>query len=148
VALSQLRSVSYVMGCQCTRENVTPRVPASSPQFPSTTRSFYTAHCTVPRATTTMTDFNSTDYVTLVSNDGYEFKILRSAACIAGTIKKALDPMCTSSHSTPRLSSTDPTSDSRVPRKHAKPRRFADDQVRSLSHREIVGKEGGRELTS
>jgi hypothetical protein len=95
-----------------------------------------------------MTDFNSTDYVTLVSNDGYEFKILRSAACIAGTIKKALDPMCTSSHSTPRLSSTDPTSDSRVPRKHAKPRRFADDQVRSLSHREIVGKEGGRELTS
>ncbi|KAF2832761.1 POZ domain-containing protein [Ophiobolus disseminans] len=34
-----------------------------------------------------------TDFVTLVSNDGYEFKILRLAACIAGTIKKALDPM-------------------------------------------------------
>ncbi|KAF9741066.1 hypothetical protein PMIN06_008121 [Paraphaeosphaeria minitans] len=30
-------------------------------------------------------------YVTLVSNDGYEFKILRDAACIAGTIKKAFD---------------------------------------------------------
>jgi transcription elongation factor B subunit 1 len=37
-----------------------------------------------------------TEYVTLVSNDGYEFKILRSAACIAGTIKKALDPTCSS----------------------------------------------------
>lgn len=36
------------------------------------------------------------EYVTLVSNDGYEFKILRSAACIAGTIKKALDPSCSS----------------------------------------------------
>jgi transcription elongation factor B subunit 1 len=42
-----------------------------------------------------MADDKSTEYVTLVSNDGYEFKILRSAACIAGTIKKALDPMCT-----------------------------------------------------
>jgi transcription elongation factor B subunit 1 len=42
-----------------------------------------------------MADTKSTDYVTLVSNDGYEFKILRSAACIAGTIKKALDPTCT-----------------------------------------------------
>lgn len=37
-----------------------------------------------------------TEYVTLVSNDGFEFKILRSAACIAGTIKKALDPLCES----------------------------------------------------
>jgi hypothetical protein len=42
-----------------------------------------------------MADVKPTEYVTLVSNDGYEFKILRSAACIAGTIKKALDPMCT-----------------------------------------------------
>jgi transcription elongation factor B subunit 1 len=42
-----------------------------------------------------MADNKMTEYVTLVSNDGYEFKILRSAACIAGTIKKALDPMCT-----------------------------------------------------
>ncbi|CAA9958416.1 hypothetical protein PTNB73_00573 [Pyrenophora teres f. teres] len=40
-----------------------------------------------------MADNNTTEYVTLVSNDGYEFKLLRSAACIAGTIKKALDPM-------------------------------------------------------
>ncbi|KAF2261931.1 POZ domain-containing protein [Lojkania enalia] len=32
------------------------------------------------------------EYVTLVSSDGFEFKVLRSAACIAGTIKKALDP--------------------------------------------------------
>lgn len=42
-----------------------------------------------------MSDEKTTEYVTLVSNDGYEFKILRSAACIAGTIKKALDPLCT-----------------------------------------------------
>lgn len=41
-----------------------------------------------------MADEKPTEYVTLVSNDGYEFKLLRSAACIAGTIKKALDPMC------------------------------------------------------
>lgn len=34
------------------------------------------------------------EYVTLVSNDGYEFKLLRSAACIAGTIKRALNPEC------------------------------------------------------
>ncbi|USP74247.1 Elongin-C [Curvularia clavata] len=40
-----------------------------------------------------MADEKPTEYVTLVSNDGYEFKLLRSAACIAGTIKKALDPM-------------------------------------------------------
>ncbi|PSN73331.1 cytochrome P450 [Corynespora cassiicola Philippines] len=40
-----------------------------------------------------MTDIEPTEYVTLVSNDGYEYKVLRSAACIAGTIKKALDPM-------------------------------------------------------
>ncbi|CAN9161787.1 hypothetical protein CUC08_Gglean007590 [Alternaria sp. MG1] len=40
-----------------------------------------------------MADGKSTKYVTLVSNDGFEFKILRSAACIAGTIKKALDPL-------------------------------------------------------
>lgn len=41
-----------------------------------------------------MADDKTSQYVTLVSNDGYEFKLLRSAACIAGTIKKALDPMC------------------------------------------------------
>jgi transcription elongation factor B subunit 1 len=43
-----------------------------------------------------MSDNKTTEYVTLVSNDGYEFKILRSAACIAGTIKRALDPQCSS----------------------------------------------------
>jgi len=41
-----------------------------------------------------MADNAETEYVTLVSNDDFEFKILRSAACIAGTIKKALDPKC------------------------------------------------------
>ncbi|KAF2869596.1 BTB/POZ protein [Massariosphaeria phaeospora] len=40
-----------------------------------------------------MSETTPSEYVTLVSNDGYEFKILRSAACIAGAIKKALDPL-------------------------------------------------------
>ena len=42
----------------------------------------------------TMNNDKTTDYVTLVSNDGYEFKLLRSAACIAGTIKRAMNPEC------------------------------------------------------
>lgn len=41
-----------------------------------------------------MADEKNTEYVTLVSNDGYEFKLLRSAACIAGTIKRAMNPEC------------------------------------------------------
>lgn len=32
------------------------------------------------------------DFVTLVSNDGFEFKVLRSAACISGAMKRMLDP--------------------------------------------------------
>jgi transcription elongation factor B subunit 1 len=36
-----------------------------------------------------------TAYVTLVSSDGFEFKILRSAACIAPTIKNMLNPAST-----------------------------------------------------
>ena len=31
-------------------------------------------------------------YVTLISNDGFEFIVTRDAACVAGTIKKMLDP--------------------------------------------------------
>ncbi|KAI9821917.1 MAG: Transcription elongation factor B (SIII), polypeptide 1 (15kDa, elongin C) [Pycnora praestabilis] len=31
-------------------------------------------------------------YVTLVSNDGYEFIIRRSAACVSGVIRRMLDP--------------------------------------------------------
>ncbi|EKG19355.1 SKP1 component [Macrophomina phaseolina MS6] len=33
-----------------------------------------------------------TEYVTLVSRDGFEFKVLRSAANISGAIKRMLDP--------------------------------------------------------
>ncbi|KAK7536104.1 BTB/POZ protein [Phyllosticta citribraziliensis] len=33
-----------------------------------------------------------TDYVTLVSRDGFEFNILRSAACVSGAVKRMLDP--------------------------------------------------------
>ncbi|KAF2632132.1 hypothetical protein BU25DRAFT_487687 [Macroventuria anomochaeta] len=39
-----------------------------------------------------MSSEKTSEYVTLVSNDGYEFKLLRSAACIAGTIKRAMNP--------------------------------------------------------
>lgn len=34
----------------------------------------------------------SPTYVTLISSDGFEFIVLREAACVAGTIKKMLDP--------------------------------------------------------
>ncbi|KAI4254409.1 MAG: hypothetical protein L6R42_007201 [Xanthoria sp. 1 TBL-2021] len=30
------------------------------------------------------------EYVTLISNDGFEFVILREAACVAGTIKRMI----------------------------------------------------------
>lgn len=33
-----------------------------------------------------------TEYVTLVSRDGFEFKVLRSAANISGAIRRMLDP--------------------------------------------------------
>ncbi|KAK8219238.1 elongin C [Zalaria obscura] len=32
------------------------------------------------------------EYVTLISNDGFEFKVQRSSACISGAIKRMLDP--------------------------------------------------------
>lgn len=34
----------------------------------------------------------SPDYVTLISNDGFEFKVQRSSACLSGAIKRMLDP--------------------------------------------------------
>lgn len=41
---------------------------------------------------------NPSEYVTLVSNDGFEFVVNRESAYVAGTIKRMLDPT-----STPRL---------------------------------------------
>ena len=38
-------------------------------------------------------DQKLTDYVTLVSCDGFEFQVLRSAACVSGLIKRMLDPV-------------------------------------------------------
>lgn len=71
-----------------------PRLLPSSPLGSQPGSPVY-LHTSTPTAT--MADEKKlSDYVTLVSNDGYEFKILRSAACIAGTIKKALDPTCSS----------------------------------------------------
>ncbi|KAF2765354.1 putative transcriptional elongation regulator Elc1/Elongin C [Teratosphaeria nubilosa] len=34
----------------------------------------------------------TSEYVTLVSNDGFRFIIQRSTACISGTIRRMLDP--------------------------------------------------------
>lgn len=34
------------------------------------------------------------DYVTLISSDGYSFVVQRSSACISGAIKRMLDPSC------------------------------------------------------
>lgn len=36
-----------------------------------------------------------TDYVTLVSSDGFEFVVKRSCATVAGAIKRMLDPSST-----------------------------------------------------
>lgn len=38
----------------------------------------------------------NSDYVTLVSQDGFSFVVQRSAACLSGAIKRMLDPACTS----------------------------------------------------
>lgn len=35
-----------------------------------------------------------TEYVTVVSCDGFEFRILRSAACLSGAMRKAFDTAC------------------------------------------------------
>ena len=34
------------------------------------------------------------EYVTLISSDGYSFIVQRSSACISGAIKRMLDPSC------------------------------------------------------
>ncbi|EEP79795.1 predicted protein [Uncinocarpus reesii 1704] len=38
------------------------------------------------------TDTNLPEFVTLTSNDGFDYVISRSAACISGTIRRMLDP--------------------------------------------------------
>lgn len=40
---------------------------------------------------TTSSVADSTEYVTLVSNDGFEFVIPREAACVSGTIRRMLE---------------------------------------------------------
>jgi len=35
---------------------------------------------------------NESEYVTLVSSDGFEFVVRRSAACVSGFIRRMLDP--------------------------------------------------------
>ncbi|KAJ5313365.1 uncharacterized protein N7443_000249 [Penicillium atrosanguineum] len=39
-----------------------------------------------------MANNTTSDFVTLVSSDGFEFVISRSAACVSGTIRRMLDP--------------------------------------------------------
>jgi hypothetical protein len=36
------------------------------------------------------------EYVTLISSDGFEFVLPRSTACVSGTIRRMLDPSSTS----------------------------------------------------
>jgi hypothetical protein len=45
-----------------------------------------------------MADSTQSEFVTLVSCDGFEFIIPRSAACISGTIRRMLDPASTLSY--------------------------------------------------
>jgi hypothetical protein len=40
------------------------------------------------------------EYVTLISSDGYSFIVQRSSACISGAIKRMLDPSCTRKQTT------------------------------------------------
>lgn len=42
-------------------------------------------------------DANTSEYVTLVSNDGYQFVVKRSAACVSGALRRMLDPKSRSS---------------------------------------------------
>ncbi|KAI4096932.1 MAG: hypothetical protein LQ344_000735 [Seirophora lacunosa] len=44
------------------------------------------------------------EYITMISNDGFEFIIKRDAANVAGTIRKMLDPTSTASYLSPSLS--------------------------------------------
>jgi len=48
-------------------------------------------------------------FVTLVSNDGFEFIVQRSSACISGAIKKMLDPKSNLNHSSSIQIVTDTT---------------------------------------
>ena len=41
------------------------------------------------------------EYVTLISSDGYSFIVQRSSACISGAIKRMLDPSCKLEHTVP-----------------------------------------------
>lgn len=50
---------------------------------------------TLPSTPSTMAESTPSEYVTLVSCDGFEFIIPRSAACISGTIRRMLDPSST-----------------------------------------------------
>lgn len=48
-------------------------------------------------------------YVTLISSDGFEFIVLRDAACVSGAIKRMLDPTseCLLCHLTPTMCDMD-----------------------------------------
>jgi len=48
-----------------------------------------------PRDIIKMAAQKQTDYVTLVSSDGFEFVVKRSCATVAGAIKRMLDPSST-----------------------------------------------------
>jgi hypothetical protein len=53
------------------------------------------SRCDIRPLHITMADPTTSEFVTLVSCDGFEFIIPRSAACISGTIRRMLDPAST-----------------------------------------------------
>ena len=69
------------------RSRIFPRVHQSRCTYPnSPTKS------THPILSIVMAPSEPSHYVTLISNDGFEFIVRRDAACVAGTIRKMLDP--------------------------------------------------------
>ena len=68
--------------------------------LPQTDLSHFTNHPSTKIATHTTNSFatmsSETDYVTLISSDGFSFIVQRSSACLSPAIKRMLDPACTS----------------------------------------------------
>jgi hypothetical protein len=68
---------------------------------------FNNAHPRIIQATMADTEqIDAPDYVTLVSNDGFEFLVQRKSACLSGAIKRMLDPNSEFAFFSPSLLST------------------------------------------
>lgn len=74
-----------------------PQKSSSLPNLPS-------QHPTTLSTHAEMDNKPLSEYITMISNDGFEFIIKRDAANVAGTIRKMLDPTSTASYLSPSLS--------------------------------------------